>query len=178
MNIVNIPSPNFFKGRKSYKPEAIVVHIMQGTLYGTDSWFQSPVSKTSAHYGIGKKGEVHQYVNENDAAFHVGRVNAPTWSLIKQADNGLYINPDYYTIGIEHEGDVNTDWTEEMYQTSANLIKAISLRWNIPVDRQHVIGHHEIYSLKKCPGNVVDINRLIALAAPDAQRINRSFLVL
>lgn len=165
MNIVNKPSPNFLPGRKRFKPEAIVIHIMQGTLYGTDSWFQSPISKLSAHYGIGKKGEVHQYVNEKDTAYHAGRVNAPTWGLIKMAENGLYINPDYYTVGIEHEGDINTDWTDEMYSASSNLIRAISLRWSIPIDRKHVIGHHEIYSLKTCPGNVVDINKLIAMAA-------------
>jgi len=177
MNIINIPSPNFSPGRKSYKPEAIVIHIMQGTLYGTDSWFQSTISKTSAHYGIGKFGEVHQYVNEKDAAYHAGRVNAPTWELIKQTENGLYISPDYYTIGIEHEGDVNTEWTDEMYNASSSLIRAISLRWDIPIDRKHIIGHHEIYSLKKCPGNVVDIYKLIAMANEDASLIDQQVTV-
>jgi len=104
MDIIKVPSPNFYRGRKIYKPEAIVIHIMLGTLYGTDSWFQSPVSKSSAHYGIGKTGEIHQYVDEKDAAYHAGRVNSPMWSLIKQTENGLYISPDFYTIGIEHEG--------------------------------------------------------------------------
>jgi len=177
MNIINKPSPNFYKGRRNYKPEAIVIHIMQGTLYGTDSWFQSPISKASAHYGIGKSGQVHQYVNENDTAYHIRRVNAPTWSLIKEADTGLYINPDYYTVGIEHEGDVNTEWTEEMYTASSYLIRAICLRWDIPVDRKHIIGHHEIYSLLKCPGNVVDINKLIALASEDFQLIEQQVTV-
>ena len=177
MKVINKPSPNFFAGRKSYRPEAIVIHIMQGTLYGTDSWFQSPISKVSAHYGIGKTGDVHQYVNEKDTAFHAGRVNAPSWSLIKQSENGLYINPDYYTIGIEHEGDINTEWTEEMYIASSDLIRAISQRWDIPVDRKHVIGHHEIYSIKKCPGNVVDINKLIALAKEERQPTHQPIAV-
>ncbi|MDB4926392.1 N-acetylmuramoyl-L-alanine amidase [Mucilaginibacter sp.] len=171
MNIINKPSPNFYAGRKGHRPEAIVIHIMQGTLYGTDSWFQSLISKASAHYGVGKMGQVHQYVNEKDTAYHAGRVNAPTWSLIKQTENGLYISPDFYTIGIEHEGDFNTEWTDEMYQTSSNLIRAISKRWGIPIDRKHVIGHHEIYSLKKCPGSGVDINKLIAMA--NGQLINQ-----
>jgi N-acetylmuramoyl-L-alanine amidase len=177
MNIINVSSPNFYPGRKSYKPEAIVIHIMYGTLYGTDSWFQSTISKVSAHYGIGKTGEVHQYVNEKDTAYHAGRVNAPVWSLIKSTENGLYISPDYYTIGIEHEGDVNTEWTDEMYHASSNLIKAISLRWNIPIDREHIIGHHEIYSLKKCPGNRVDINKLIEMAATKTREIDQRVTV-
>lgn len=170
MNIINKPSPNFYTGRKSYKPEAIVIHIMQGTLYGTDSWFQSTLSKASAHYGIGKAGQVHQYVNEKDTAYHAGRINAPTWNLIKQTENGLYISPDYYSVGIEHEGDFTTEWTDEMYLASSNLISAVSKRWDIPLDRQHVVGYHEIYSLKKCPGTAVDINKLIAMANNNLQK--------
>jgi len=164
MNIINVPSPNFNVGRHIYVPEAIVIHIMEGTLNGTDSWFQSTISQVSAHYGIGKTGEVHQYVKESNTAWHAGRVNLPSWNLIKPAANGLYINPNYYTIGIEHEGYADTDWTDETYNTSSGLINDISKRWNIPLDRQHVIGHHEIFSLKTCPGNKVDINKLIALA--------------
>ncbi len=177
MNIINKPSPNFYTGRRGHKPEAIVIHIMQGTLYGTDSWFQSTLSKASAHYGIGKMGQIHQYVNEKDAACHAGRVNSPTWSLIKQNENGLYVSPDYYTIGIEHEGDFNTDWSDEMYQASSCLIKAISHRWDIPVDRKHLIGYHEIYSLKKCLGTAVDINKLIAMANDNVELINQSLTV-
>lgn len=166
MNIINMPSPNFTRGRKGYTPEAIVIHIMEGSLAGTDSWFGSPRSQVSAHYGVGKSGEVHQFVQEENSAWHAGRVNAPSWNLIKPAaGSGLYVNPNFYTIGIEHEGNAESDWTDEMYGTSSTLITAISRRWSIPLDRDHVIGHHEIYSLKTCPGFKVDLNKLIALAA-------------
>lgn len=165
MNIINIPSPNFSSGRKIYRPEAIVIHIMEGSLSGTDSWFRNPLSKVSAHYGIGKTGDVHQYVKETDTAWHAGRVNAPSWQLIKASSNGHYINPNFYTIGIEHEGNENSDWTEEMYISSSEMIKSICNKWNIPIDRNHIIGHHEIYSLKTCPGTKVNINKLIAMAS-------------
>lgn len=165
MNIIKVPSPNFTTGRKIYKPEAVVIHIMEGTLSGTDSWFKNPASKVSAHYGIGKTGEVHQYVDELNTAWHAGRVNAPSWQLIKPASNGLFINPNYYTVGIEHEGNEDSDWTEAMYNSSSEMVRAICSRWNIPIDRNHIIGHHEIYSLKTCPGNKVDLNKLVALAS-------------
>lgn len=164
MNIIDITSPNFNTGRKIYRPEAIVIHIMEGTLTGTDSWFKNPQSKVSAHYGIGKNGETHRYVQESNTAWHAGRVNAPSWSLIKSSGN-VFINPNYYTVGIEHEGNEDTDWTDAMYNASSTLIREISSRWNIPIDRKHVIGHHEIYSVKTCPGHKVDLNKLIALAA-------------
>ncbi len=168
MNIVTVPSPNFTQGRKNFRPEAIVVHVMAGSLSGTDSWFRDTRSSVSAHYGVGKNGEIHAYVSETDAAWHAGRVNAPSWPLIKGAGNNLYINPNYYTIGIEHEGSENSEWTEEMYNTSAALIKDICARWGIPVDRKHIVGHHEIFSLKTCPGHKADLDKLIALAGGTA----------
>jgi N-acetylmuramoyl-L-alanine amidase len=165
MNISLVPSPNFTTGRINYKPIAIVIHIMEGSLSGTDSWFASTISNVSAHYGVGVNGDIHQYVKETDSAWHAGRINAPSWSLIKSGGNGLFVNPNFYTIGIEHEGSDQTDWTDATYQSSSALIADISRRWNIPLDRDHIIGHHQIYSLKTCPGFKVDLNKLISLAS-------------
>lgn len=154
-------SPNFGVGRLGFKPEAIVIHIMDGTLSGTDSWFAKPTSQVSAHYGIGKNGEVHQYVQEENTAWHAGRVSNPTWSLIK---NG--INANLYTIGIEHEGKSDDVWTDDMKKSSASLIREVCKKWNIPVDREHVIGHYQIFSDKpNCPAtNKSIINELVTLA--------------
>jgi len=161
MNIIQKKSSNFWVGRKGYKPEAVVVHIMDGTLSGTDSWFANPASQVSAHYGIGKNGEVHQYVQENDSAWHAGRVDRPVWKFIRPD-----INPNLYTIGIEHEGKPEEVWTAAMKQSSANLIREICERWQIPIDRNHVIGHYEIYSKKpNCPAtNKRILDELVALA--------------
>ena len=178
LNIISRPSPNITNGRNGYKPEAIVIHIMEGTLDGTDSWFQNKFSKVSAHYGIGLKGDIHQYVNEANCAWHAGRINSPSWSLLKKARSGNFINPNYYTIGIEHEGNDHSDWTEAMYQSSAQLIREICQRHNIPVDRDHIIGHHEIYSLKTCPGSKVSMTRLILLAkGENAQPVVRTPII-
>ncbi len=161
MNIIQKQSPNFWSGRKGYKPEAVVIHIMDGTLVGTDSWFGNTTSQVSAHYGIGKNGEVHQYVQEIDSAWHAGRVDAPIWKLIKQN-----INPNLYTIGIEHEGKPDDVWTDAMKQSSATLIRDICQRWQIPIDRDHVVGHFEIFSKKpNCPAsNKKILDELVALA--------------
>jgi len=161
MNIIQKKSSNFWVGRKGYRPEAVVIHIMDGTLPGTDSWFANPTSQVSAHYGIGKSGEVHQYVQENDAAWHAGRVNAPVWKLIRPN-----VNPNLYTIGIEHEGKPDEGWTETMKQSSATLIREICQRWQIPIDRDHIVGHFEIFSKKpNCPAtNKRILDELVTLA--------------
>lgn len=154
---------NFRAGRAGYKPEAIVIHIMDGSLIGTDEWFANPKSEVSSHYGIGKTGEIHQYVKEEDQAWHAGRVLRASWKLIKAG-----VNPNAYTIGIEHEGRplVNDVWPEAMKKASAELIADIAKRNNISLDRDHVIGHYEIYAGKpNCPGvNHSIIDELITLA--------------
>ncbi|MCD4789634.1 MAG: S8 family serine peptidase [Bacteroidales bacterium] len=165
LNIKSHPSPHVKVGRKGYKPEAIVIHIMEGTLWGSTSWFQDPDSKVSAHYGIAKDGkEIHQYVKEKDTSYHAGRVHNPSWELIKPFGENKYINPNYYTIGIEHEGYENSEWDEDMYKASAELISEICKRWSIPVDRNHIVGHNEIYSKKSCPGYKVDLDKLVDMA--------------
>lgn len=162
MNIVYKPSPNFSK--RNLKPELIVVHIMAGSLQGTDSWFASTESQVSAHYGIGKNGEIHQYVKEEDKAWHAGRVSNPSFKLYKQG-----INPNEYTIGVEHEGTDLSKCPEIELQTSANLIKEICARWNIPIDREHIIGHYQVFSEKpNCPATDKSvIDKIINMAKGD-----------
>ncbi len=169
MEIIQKKSPNFWVGRKGYRPEAIVIHIMDGTLSGTDAWFANHESQVSAHYGIGKNGEVHQYVQETDTAWHAGRVDTPVWKLIRPN-----LNPNLYTIGIEHEGRPNDIWTEEMKRMSASLIREICQRWQIPIDRNHIVGHFEIFSKKpNCPAsNKQILDDLVALAGQQTPNLS------
>jgi N-acetylmuramoyl-L-alanine amidase len=139
---------NFIHGRPlSLKPEAIVIHIMDGSFASGESVFADPTSHKSAHYGISREGIIHQYVSEDDTAFHAGIVVNPTWKLLKPR-----VNPNFYTIGIEHEGRAADVWPEAQLSASASLMAGIAERWKIPVDTDHVIRHHEIRSSKTCPG--------------------------
>jgi N-acetylmuramoyl-L-alanine amidase len=161
--MIQKPSPNY-GSRNGHKPLAVVIHIMGGTLAGTDSWFGSTTSQVSAHYGIGKNGEIHQYVQEDKAAWANGRVSNPTWKLITPE------NPNLYTISIEHEGGPTDVWLEAQKQASAGLIRDICTRYSIPFDRDHIIGHYEIYSLKpNCPAKEKGIiDELVARAITGA----------
>lgn len=152
-------SPHKRRGRAGRRPEAVVVHLMDGTLRGTDEWFQDAASRVSAHYGVGRAGQVHQYVLEADTAFHAGRVYQPTWSGIRTG-----VSPNLYTVGIEHEGRLGDAWPEAMMEASAALIADVCRRWSIPIDRAHVVGHREIYARKACPGDRVDLDRLVRMA--------------
>ena len=84
--------------------------------------FLDPGAHKSAHYAVSKSGEIHQYVDENDTAFHAGVVVNPSWGLIKPD-----VNPNFYTIGIEHEGRPDDVWPEEQVSASATLVVEIQL---------------------------------------------------
>jgi N-acetylmuramoyl-L-alanine amidase len=78
-----------------------------------------------------------------------------------QAANGVNISPNLYTIGIEHEGTRSSEWPEAMYAASAGLLADIARRWSIPLDRDHVVGHCDIFAPKHfCPGKA-NLDRLI-----------------
>jgi hypothetical protein len=157
---------NFCKGRPlGLEPAAIVVHVMDGTLTGTDAWFNDPKAAVSAHYGVGKNGEVHQYVQETDSAFHAGIVVNPMWKGLRQG-----VNPNFYTVGIEHEGRADDPWPWPAAQldASAALIAEIAARWSIPLDPLHVTTHHSIRASKTCPGEKVVIQQILDRITPPA----------
>jgi N-acetyl-anhydromuramyl-L-alanine amidase AmpD len=160
MNIQWIGSPNFELYRRGYKPLAIVNHIMCGTLEGTDSWFKNPASQVSAHFGVGKNGEIHQYVNELSTAWANGRKSTPDESWLANFPAG--VNPNLWTISIEHEGYPEDGLTEAQTKATIELHKYLVEKWNIPIDPIHITGHFRIDSVsrKDCPGPKFPWDRL------------------
>lgn len=164
---------NFATGRNGRTVCGIVIHLTDGhKLTGTDAWFaESPTKRgpgsmaSSAHYGIDRDGTIHQYVKEQDRAYHAGRVEAPTVNVVKfLAAQGSH-NPNDITIGIEHAGVQTDDWTDETLNASASLIADICTRYKIPCDRQHIFRHHEIFLPKPCPGAKCPLDDIVTKAA-------------
>lgn len=142
------PSPNF-SSREGRKIIAIVDHVTAGAFPGCLSWLQNPVSQASAHYIVTKTGRIIQLVKEGDKAWANGIVNKPNWSLYDGT------NPNFYTLSIEHEGQSGGELTELQYQATLFLHKELTLKYSIPIDTDHIIGHYRIDSVNKanCPGS-------------------------
>lgn len=175
LNIIQKQTNNFYQGRKGEKPEIIVLHISTDSLASCDSWFETPESQASSHYIVGLNGEIHQYVKEEDGAWGNGpRVNPTSKIILSKPD----VNPNLYSISIEHEGKDLSKGTEIQKQTSAELVYEISNRWNIPLDRDHVIGHYEIKASKPdCPAtdkSVIDDILKRALVIKDSKNVVES----
>jgi len=160
-----VGSPNFRETRRDgMSPSAIVIHIAEGSRDAVDSWFKTPASQVSAHYLVCTDGTVHQYVKEESEAFHAGRIDHPSWAGLLKRPDGSFYNPNQYTIGIEHEGTGLTPWPDAQVLRSGMLLAELHVRWAIPLNRAHVVGHHEIYSPKTCPGPKADLDRLLRIA--------------
>jgi len=162
LEIRDVPSPNFRRIRRS-PVSHIILHIMDGTLAGTDSWFSNPASQVSAHYGIGRNGELRRYVAEESEAWHCGRILNPKVALLRDAA-GNWINPNAYTIGIEVEGRASEPVHLVQYYVLALLLRDVASRYGIPLTEDRVWLHREVYAAKSCPG-LLDRGLALRLAA-------------
>lgn len=113
---------------------------------------------------VRKDGNVDRFVSEDDEAWAQGRVDKPTARVVLEHPG---VNPNSYCISIEHEGDGQHDLTDAQRASSVQLIREIAGRYGLPIDRDTVIGHNEIFSKKTCPG-AIDVDRLVNEAAGEA----------
>lgn len=68
--------------------DGIILHIMEGTLDGSDSWFRNPQAQASAHFGIGKDGRVFQWVDTADKAWAQAQGNPRNISIENEGNAG------------------------------------------------------------------------------------------
>lgn len=109
-------------------PQRVIIHQMDGTYQSTLYWFQDPGSNVSTHYIMrASDGLITQMVAHKDMGQHIGGYN-PT------------------SFGIEHEGFIyEPGWfTWEAYVASAQLTRWLCDEYDLPLDRDHIVGHVEV----------------------------------
>ncbi|GAA2433973.1 N-acetylmuramoyl-L-alanine amidase [Streptomyces macrosporus] len=128
-------SPNYGNHDKANRPASqridyIVVHDTEATWDTTLKLVQDP-TYVSWHYSLrSSDGHIAQHVPLKDVGWHAGN-----W----------YVNAK--SIGLEHEGFLTAPdawYTEAMYRTSARLVKHLARTYDIPLDRQHILGHDNV----------------------------------
>ena len=128
----------------------IVIHTVQGSMGSAIRTFGSSELSypRSAHYTVGRSGKVVKSVPVKKVAWHAG--TSPLGSGERHESRVLNSN----SIGIEHEGFVDdSDFpTKNQYFTSAALTRYLCQLYNIPMNREHIVGHDEIKSTKGDPG--------------------------
>ncbi|WP_199809929.1 N-acetylmuramoyl-L-alanine amidase [Streptomyces sp. NRRL F-5126] len=108
----------------------IVIHDTEETWDDTLGLVQDP-TYLGWHYTVrSSDGAIAQHMATKDVGWHAGN-----W----------YINSK--SIGVENEGfltDPDAWFTESMYRSSAALVRYLASRYDIPLDRQHIIGHDNV----------------------------------
>ncbi|MFF7212755.1 N-acetylmuramoyl-L-alanine amidase [Streptomyces sp. NPDC008238] len=111
--------------------DTIVIHDIEGSYESAIATFQTPGSSAASHYVMrSSDGAVTQMMPTKDIAFHAGNYSS-----------------NMHSIGIEHEGFAahGADWyTEAQYEATAELVKYLAERFDIPLDRQHIVGHDNV----------------------------------
>lgn len=159
--MIQDPSPNF-SSRNGYTPELIVIHCTDGRFPYDKEYLKDPnpgstVGPVSAHFVNAPDGTIYQLVDTANAAWHAGRVLNPTATLKPG------INPNWYSIGIETSMVSTEQPSDAQKQTLVGLVRDMCTKYSIPIDRAHIVGHHEIYSLKTCPGTI-NVDEIVRLA--------------
>ncbi|MFD8422224.1 N-acetylmuramoyl-L-alanine amidase [Streptomyces sp. NPDC059466] len=111
--------------------DTIVIHDLESTYQAGINILADPKNAASTHYVMrSSDGAVTQMVPTKDIAFQAGNYST-----------------NLHSIGIEHEGYAAqgaTWYTEAQYEATADLVKYLADRFQIPLDRQHVIGHDNV----------------------------------
>lgn len=140
-------SPNHYAGRNGYTVDHITLHIMVGTLAGTDACFQQASFRAASHYGVGWDGLIYQWVDELNGS----------WADANMAS-------DCSGVTIEHAGGLaSVPVTEAEIEASAKLCADIARRygwtklWHDGLNG-NVYLHREIPGTDHygCPDNTVN----------------------
>lgn len=151
-----VPSPNYNQRPENTEIQLIVIHniSLPPSQFGggyIEQFFQNQLDwsihpyfqtiqgmQVSTHLLILRTGEIIQFVNFNDRAWHAGRSSY----LGKVECND-------YSIGIELEGSDDRDFEEVQYQQLVDAV--IALQQAYPKCDHHLAGHSDI-----APGRKTD----------------------
>lgn len=120
---------------RTHRPDSqdidyIVVHDTEETWEKTLDLVRDPAYVSWNYTLRSSDGHIAQHVRNKDVAWHAGN-----W----------YVNSK--SVGLEHEGfltDPDAWFTEAMYLSSARLVRHLSEKYDIPLDRRHIVGHDNV----------------------------------
>ena len=131
-------TPN--KSKKERSIEDVTLGIIHYTgsmnMDGTVEWFQDPRSKVSAHYVIGRHGEVVQFAPRFATCWHAGKSE---WNERKWCNN--------FSIGYELVGTATSGFMNQQYDALLKLL--LEDMDHCPYEA--IVGHEQV-----SPGRKVD----------------------
>jgi len=181
--------------RTERKIDMIVLH------YSATSDAQTTVTvledrKLSIHYIVDKNGAVLSSLSQKSTALvdeeveakHAGCYNPDTKITFEPCESSIplpgetcCINVNPTSIGIEIVNSGNEEYTPEQITALETLVSGIVSRYNIPIDRTHIIGHEEVApGYKSDPGSLFPWTEFMANVKNEGEEVGlgRSFYVI
>ena len=170
-----------FSWERKYAPEFVMIHFTSAVVkHRNDPCNITYIRQTfidydvSIHYIIERDGTIRCYIPEDRVAWHAGKGQ---WANDEKYTN----NMNQYAIGIElvaigSKSDMSIfisgstynkidpqyiGFTDAQYTSLRALVEDICSRNQIPMDRDHVIGHEDYTSRKTDPGELFNWERLL-----------------
>lgn len=131
--VIRKPTPNQ-SSRNGVPIRRIVLHYTTSrNPQGTISWFANPAARVSAHYMVGRGGELWQFVSDDRKAWHAAGHNSDT-------------------IGIENVARQGDKLTHDQEQKLIELLKWLMAEYKIP--KSQITGHKWLPNSTSCPGSL------------------------
>ena len=170
-----------FSWEQEFPPEYVMIHFCSAVMLDREDPYNYDLvrstfvdNEVSIHYLIDRDGTVYCFIPEDRHAWHAG---VGDWLDREEYHNNL----NRYSIGIElmaigsaedmslymHEWEYDQidpaliGYTDAQYEALKLLVADICERNDIPMDRDHVIGHEEFSPHKNDPGELFDWSRII-----------------
>ena len=170
-----------FSWEQEFPPEYVMIHFCSAVVNHRDDPYNIHYVRqtfvdadVSIHYLLDRDGTVYCYIPEDRVAWHAG---VGTWQNDEKYTNKMNL----YSIGIEVMGigsyndmsgyltkkeyealpDEVIGFTDAQYAALKALVADICQRNDIPLDREHIIGHQEFSPKKKDPGELFDWSRIL-----------------
>lgn len=119
------------------RPNYVIIHhTAQRSLAQTVRTFQLEHTKVSAHYVIGRDGQVVQMLNDYLRSWHAGRSK---WGTITDMNS--------VSLGIELDNNGREPFSEAQIQSLLTLLETLKTKYRIPFT--NFIGHSDIAPARK-----------------------------
>lgn len=145
---------NFTDKNDTGRIKYIVIHYFGSlaSVLNLGKYWASSYAGASAHYGVGHAGEVFQFVEDDDIAWHCGASSYVHTECRNTNSIGIEMAVKKKDTSTLSASDKDWYFTEETVAAAVELTRTLMKKYNIPAD--HVIRHYDVTG-KICPNPYV-----------------------
>jgi N-acetyl-anhydromuramyl-L-alanine amidase AmpD len=165
---------------REHPVEMVMIHFTSAVMLDRENPYDYDLvrgifvdNRLGIHYIIDRDGIVYCFLPESRAAWHAGKgsfgdekytdnmnqyaIGIELMGIGSQEDMSIYLHPEEYAA----LDDGLKGFTDAQYASLTALVADICQRNNVPMDREHIVGHQEYNPAKNDPGELFDWAKLM-----------------